>query len=324
MSEPHKDHSPTKSPETATLDPTSASAALAQAVTSAEKSGGKTATAEPAKIEPAKTEAAKIEAAKTEAVKTSVPLHKKWPSPAPEWRRHAPHAVAMALAIGLGWAGGSQAVSGAKQAMPAMPEWIEAAASGIRETQENVVRLTGDVRILKGIVEAMKESLDQAKAEAAGRQRALLERVEASERAAQDAAAKIAHIAETSGRIERASTDAGAKLAALSGSLDDIERHTKAAAAKPAASAAIGDGPAQTGSVPEPKVPAKDMPLEGWVLRDVYAGVALVESRGGRLHEVVPGTRLPNVGRVEAIERRGRTWVVVTQKGIIGAPERWQ
>jgi hypothetical protein len=314
MSEPHKDQSPAKPPETAKLDPTSASAALAQAVTSAEKSGGKTATAEPAKIEPAK----------PETVKTSVPLHKRWPSPAPEWRRHAPHAAAMALAIGLGWAGGSQAVSGARQAMPVMPEWAETTASGLRETQENVVRLTGDVRVLKGIVEAMKESLDQAKVEAAGQQRALIERVEASERAAQDAAAKITLVAETSGRIERASTDAGAKLAALSGRLDEIERHTKAAAAKPAANAAIGDGPTQTGSVPEPKASAKDMPLEGWVLRDVYAGVALVESRGGRLHEVVPGTRLPNVGRVEAIERRGRTWVVVTQKGIIGAPERWQ
>ena len=98
----------------------------------------------------------------------------------------------------------------------------------------------------------------------------------------------------------------------------------RAAAARPATATSAADVPQQTGSVPEPKAAPKEMPVEGWVLRDVYGGVALVESRNGRLHEVVPGTKLPNVGRVEAIERRGRTWVVVTSKGIIGVPERWQ
>jgi hypothetical protein len=183
------------------------------------------------------------------------------------------------------------------------------------------VRLRGDVRVLKNVVEAMKESFDHAKDEAAGRQRALMERVERIERAAQETTATTAHVLEASGRIERASTDADAKLVALSGRFDDIERQAKTAAVKPAATSA--DGPAQTGSVPERKA-AKDRFLDGWVLRDVYAGVALVESRNGRLHEVVRGMRLPNLGRVEAIERRGRTWVVVTSKGIIGVPERWQ
>jgi hypothetical protein len=56
----------------------------------------------------------------------------------------------------------------------------------------------------------------------------------------------------------------------------------------------------------------------------VYGGGAVVEARNGRLHEVVPGRNLPGAGRVEAIERRGRIWVVVTTKGVIGPPERWQ
>ena len=82
--------------------------------------------------------------------------------------------------------------------------------------------------------------------------------------------------------------------------------------------------PPQTGSVPDPKTASKDVPLEGWVLHDVQRGIALVESRNGRLHEVAAGQTLPSVGRVEAIERRGRAWVVVTSKGIIGAAGRWQ
>jgi hypothetical protein len=311
MSEPHKDENPAKSPEAAKADSSSASAALAQAVASAEKSGEKTANAEPAKTEPAKTEPVK-----TSAARTSLP-----PLP-PEWRTHATRAAALVVAIGLGWAGGSQALSRGEQASPVMSEWAEAATAGIRQNRDDVVRLTGDMRVLKDLVQAMKDSFDQARSETAGQQRILIERTDAIERTAQDAAAKVAHVLDASGRLERASADAGGKLVGLAGRLDDIERQAKAAAVKPVATAP--DGPSHTGSVPEVKAASKDMPLEGWVLRDVYAGVALVESRGGRLHEVVPGTRLPNVGRVEAIERRGRTWVVVTSKGIIGAPERWQ
>jgi hypothetical protein len=82
--------------------------------------------------------------------------------------------------------------------------------------------------------------------------------------------------------------------------------------------------PTQTGSVPDAKTEPKQMRLDGWVLREVYDGAALVESRTGRLHEVTPGRNLPTVGRVEAIERRGRIWVVVTAKGIISPPDRWQ
>jgi hypothetical protein len=76
--------------------------------------------------------------------------------------------------------------------------------------------------------------------------------------------------------------------------------------------------------VPDPKVATKHVPVEGWILREVYDGAALVEARNGRLHEVVPGQNLPSVGRIEGIERRGKAWVVVTSKGFIGPPERWQ
>jgi hypothetical protein len=302
MSEPHKDETSPKQAEAAGLDATTAAAALALAVKSAEQSGGG----------PAETASDKIRPAFRITHRSS-----------PAALRHAMQAGAIAIVIGIASAAGSHTAPVVKEG-PHLPDWAATALSGIRQNQEDVARLSGDVRTLMGIVEAMRENLDLAKAEAAGQQRAMVDRVERIERAAQDTTAAISHLLDASGRIERVSTEAGAKLVALSGRLDDIEKQGKAAAVKPAANAAAGDGPAQTGSVPETKAPAKEKPVDSWVLRDVFAGVALVESRDGYLREVVPGSILPKAGRVEAIERRGRTWVVVTQKGIIGAPSRWQ
>jgi hypothetical protein len=94
-----------------------------------------------------------------------------------------------------------------------------------------------------------------------------------------------------------------------------------AATAAPPASAAPPAPPvaeaAAREEAPAPK-PSKNEPVDGWVLREVYKGAALVESRNRRLYEVMPGGILPGVGKVEAIERRGARWVVLTDKGFIG------
>ena len=41
------------------------------------------------------------------------------------------------------------------------------------------------------------------------------------------------------------------------------------------------------------------------------------------MREIAPGQYLPGVGEVRSIERRGRSWVVVTSRGIIEADNRW-
>jgi hypothetical protein len=58
--------------------------------------------------------------------------------------------------------------------------------------------------------------------------------------------------------------------------------------------------------------------VEGWVLRDVANGSALIEGRQG-LYEVFAGDPVPGVGRVDAIRRQDGRWVVVTSKGLIVA-----
>jgi hypothetical protein len=67
-------------------------------------------------------------------------------------------------------------------------------------------------------------------------------------------------------------------------------------------------------AVTQPSIPI----VEGWVLRNVYGGSALVEGRSG-LIQVMPGDSLPGVGRVETIKREDGRWVVVTTRGLIVA-----
>jgi hypothetical protein len=74
---------------------------------------------------------------------------------------------------------------------------------------------------------------------------------------------------------------------------------------------AIADAaPVSTASAETDKV------VDGWILRNVSGGSALVEGRPG-LIQVMPGDSLPGVGRVETIKREDGRWVVVTAAGLI-------
>src|SRR5262249_60634013 len=59
--------------------------------------------------------------------------------------------------------------------------------------------------------------------------------------------------------------------------------------------------------------------VEGWVVRDVRRGAALIEGRMG-LVEVEQGDVVPGLGRVDAIRRQDGRWVVVTARGLIMPP----
>ncbi len=118
-------------------------------------------------------------------------------------------------------------------------------------------------------------------------------------------------------KVEKAQAEPAAKLAKLSETVDKL-RATPAPAA-PLATAAKD----VTGSIPlpvaAPKVEVARLPtVEGWQLRDVGNGGALVEGRQG-IFEVYAGDPLPGLGRVDAIRRQDGRWVVVTTKGLIVA-----
>ena len=68
-----------------------------------------------------------------------------------------------------------------------------------------------------------------------------------------------------------------------------------------------------TGSIERPRPQ-----LRGYYLSEVHNGYAMIDSPAGEI-AVAPGDMLPGGGRVLRIERRGRTWAVVTTQGQIVA-----
>lgn len=68
-------------------------------------------------------------------------------------------------------------------------------------------------------------------------------------------------------------------------------------------------------STASPEMPV----LQNWAVRDVYNGIAVVQSGRGAPMEVEPGDELPGGNRVLAIRRLGGAWAVITERGIIAA-----
>jgi hypothetical protein len=118
-------------------------------------------------------------------------------------------------------------------------------------------------------------------------------------------------------KIEKAQAEPAAKLARLSEAVDKL-RAASPAAALPVAAAPVAAKDV-TGSIASPKPEVGRLPtVEGWVLRDVANGGALIEGRRG-IYEVYAGDPVPGLGRVDAIRRQDGHWVVVTSKGLIVA-----
>jgi hypothetical protein len=118
----------------------------------------------------------------------------------------------------------------------------------------------------------------------------------------------------------RRKAEPAAKLAKLSEAVDKL-RAAPPVAPVPVAAAPVAAREA-TGSIAPapadaPKAEVARLPtVEGWVLRGVANGVALIEGRRG-IYEVYAGDPVPGAGRVDAIRRQDGRWVVVTSKGLI-------
>lgn len=135
-------------------------------------------------------------------------------------------------------------------------------------------------------------------------------------------------------KLEKAQAEPMAKLAKLSETVDKLRATPPAAPAQAAAAAlakettgSIAPAPTQIATAAAAPAPAPAAPktevgrlptIEGWRLRDVANGGALIEGRGG-LYEVYAGDPIPGIGRVDAIRRQDGRWVVVTGKGLIVA-----
>ncbi len=234
------------------------------------------------------------------------------------------------------------AVQGGGAGMP-QAEWARLSGRVEAGTVESA-RLATDLSLLRDRTIQAHDAADKGRAEAHARLGQIAERLERVQRQDGDLAGKVAALTERltamAERQDQADREQAARLAALTDKLEKrpgpvaqapVAHQVPAAQAPapapvatvaPAAKHAAAE-PALTGSLPDkPAVAAKPGTIEGWVLRDVYDGMAMIENRNRRLVEVGPGDTLPGAGRVEAIERRGRSWVVVTSKGLI-TPQAW-
>ncbi len=163
---------------------------------------------------------------------------------------------------------------------------------------------------------AAKDAADAALARVESELAALKASVEQTAKAGQ---AQFSKASERIEKVEKAQAEPIAKLNKLSETVDKLRApQTTVAAATPAREVTGSVPPATAAAAPAaPRPEVGRLPVvDGWALRDVGNGGALIEGRGG-IYEVYAGDPVPGLGRVDAIRKQDGRWVVVTSKGLI-------
>lgn len=218
-------------------------------------------------------------------------------------RRLSAMAAVVAIAACVGAVSGALATAGMMHfASPAPAQVADTSA-----LDASVARIDADIVALKANVEHnSKNGLSQFNR--------ANDRLDKLEKAQAEPMAKLAKLSETVDKL-RATPPAAPAQAATA--VPAKETTGTIAAAAPTQVATVAAAPAPVPTVPKTEV-GRLPTIDGWRLRDVANGGALIEGRGG-LYEVYAGDPIPGVGRVDAIRRQDGRWVVVTQRGLIVA-----
>jgi hypothetical protein len=301
------------------------------------------AASETPKVETPKVEAPKAEAPKVEAVKAEASPQAAQPeaasdkiSPAPgkvivmsrgdrAWSDHGIHAESEAagqqsvfgkrriaaiaavvvLAIAAGALGGAFATAtfmhgGSDVASNSSPTSLEASLS----------RIDADIQALKtGLDHTSKLGMSQFSKTS--------ERLDKVERAQSEPSAKLAKLSEAVDKLRAAPAAAPAAAVAAPAAKEATGSITPAP--QTVATTAVPKTDAKIDAKPDAKTEVGRLPtVDGWVLRDVAYGGALIDGRRGT-YEVYAGDMIPGLGRVDAIRRQDGRWVVVTSRGLIVA-----
>jgi hypothetical protein len=226
------------------------------------------------------------------AVAPAVASRSRW------MKRLTPLAATIAVAAAVGAMAGSIATTGFGQIWAAAPPAPTASAGDARALKDSIARLNAELVALKAAIDTSGKSANSQFLK-------LGDRLDRFERAQVDPALKLAKLAEAVDRIEHRAPTPIASAAAPAIPPHDTTGSIAALAPPPATQPAA-----------EPARAAGPPVLDGWVLRNVYNGAALIQGRLGVI-EVEPGDTLPGLGRVETIRRQDGRWVVVTTKGLI-------
>jgi hypothetical protein len=215
-------------------------------------------------------------------------------------RRFSAMAAVVALAMVAGALGGALATAGFSHFAGG-----DAASAGNGAIEASVVRIDADILALKASVEhTSRTSIAQFNKTS--------DRLEKVEKAQAEPAAKLAKLSEAVDKLRAPPPAAAVPVAAVAPvAPKEITGSVTVATAAPERSPAL--------SAVAPKVEVGRLPtIDGWVLRDVGYGGALIESRRGT-YEVYAGDMIPGLGRIDAIRRQDGRWVVVTSKGLVVA-----
>jgi hypothetical protein len=215
-------------------------------------------------------------------------------------RRVAAMAAVVALATVAGAIGGALATAGLGHFVVAS----DAATPKDSGFEASVARI--DAEIL-----ALKASVEQTARIAASQFNKTGDRLDKVENALAEPAARTAKLSEAVDKLRATPAAAPATVAAAPVAAKDI---TGSVTPPAVATAAATPAPA---APPKPEV-ARLPVVEGWRLRDVGHGGAVIEGRRG-MYEVYAGDPIPGLGRVDAIRKQDGRWVVVTSKGLIVA-----
>lgn len=220
-------------------------------------------------------------------------------------------ALALGAMLGFGAASRDQ---GSTAAVASLASAIDAGRSDTAKLAATLAKLDQNVGELRAVTDSVRK-------ESGGR--SLNEKIAQLDRSL---TAKLASLNE---KIDQAEKEHAARIAALTPRpvAAKAEPTQTGSLAEPREIKAAEPKPVETKVQPQPEpvkaaAPAKPPVLEQYALRDVFDGAAIIENRSRRLFQVMPGDTLPGAGRVEAIERQGRQWVVVTRQGFV-TPKEW-
>lgn len=215
-------------------------------------------------------------------------------------RRFAAMAAVVVLATAAGAIGGALATAGL--GLYAKPATAAATPANDTALEASIARIDGDVV-------ALKAGLEHASKTATSQFNKTSDRLDKVEKAQAEPAAKIAKLSETVEKLKAAAAGPAPVAAAQPAAARDVTGSVTAPATMAAATPAAAAPKPEIGRLPT---------VDGWVLRDVSNGGALIEGRRG-LYEVYAGDPIPGLGRVDAIRRQDGRWVVITSKGLIVA-----
>ncbi|MCI0601151.1 MAG: hypothetical protein L0Y60_16880 [Beijerinckiaceae bacterium] len=246
------------------------------------------------------------------------------PRRVPPLSSFGPHVALAACLFGFAWAAGSFYSGDQWPFSGGNPPSSQTAAHQDRAERAGLFRavqtMAGDVRALQAGLAALRAGQSQAAKGFPGLD-GLTTRLELVRTETSAAMAGLA------AKFERLQREPETKLAQMIDRLDRMERKLTF----PAAAGSSGPGPAPAGAsqkqaqiaaeTARPPLDAADGQrkprlITSWVVRDVYGGIALLESPRGAI-EVAPGEIIPGAGRVKSIERRGPGWIVITSQGLV-------